>query len=421
MAYDARVIQILVASPGDVSEERELISEVIYEWNYVYSRDRSVVLLPLRWETHASPEMGSSPQAVINRQVVDHCDMAIGVFWTRLGTPTEEAESGTAEEIARVGEAGKPVMLYFSQEKVSPETLDLEEYGRLKEFKRKTYPNGLVENYSSLSDFRQKLQRQLAIRIRDIIAERTPEEGGPVVDSQSIELTFAHGNPPAVLSPANVLELTKVICTDSNEIPDHTKSEIGPANSANNFTTLTMPNRGFYRELVEYYRQYALRSQLRLAVSSLSDRSVRDIYMEIRIRVRKGKISINPSELRLPYRTQSTVLASWAFGTGESAQIIQTLDRLQGQVAVEKISDDEWRMEVNIPVIQAQRTVFSNNSFVLAVDEDSQVVFDATVYSSDAPPFSLSTELEVCLRQYEVSYREILKQILPDYDDHELD
>ena len=125
MPYDARVLQILIASPGDVSDERKLLSEVISEWNYVNARDRRIVLLPLRWETHASPELGAAPQAVINRQVVDSCDMAVGVFWTRLGTPTAVAESGTAEEISRVGGAGKPVMLYFSKAKADLDMVDL--------------------------------------------------------------------------------------------------------------------------------------------------------------------------------------------------------------------------------------------------------------------------------------------------------
>jgi len=160
MPFDARVLQVLIASPGDVGDERQLLSEMIYEWNYVNARERRVVLLPLRWETHASPELGSSPQAIINRQVVDSCDMAVGIFWTRLGTPTDVAESGTAEEIARVGEAGKPVMLYFSRAKVDLDTVDLTEYARLKEFKQKTYPQGLVEHYESLVDFREKFTRQ---------------------------------------------------------------------------------------------------------------------------------------------------------------------------------------------------------------------------------------------------------------------
>jgi hypothetical protein len=178
MGYNARVIEVLIASPGDVNRERELIAEAIYDWNCINSRERSVVLLPLRWETHAFPELGTAPQAAINRQVVDHCDMAVGVFWTRLGTPTSEAQSGTAEEIARVADTGKPVMLYFSRAKADLQSIDWDEYGRLRKFQTELSSKALIETYRSTSDFRQKFARQLAMRIQEILllAEVQPSD-----------------------------------------------------------------------------------------------------------------------------------------------------------------------------------------------------------------------------------------------------
>jgi hypothetical protein len=150
MPFDARVIQVLIASPSDVAGERAVIADVVHEWNSVNARERGVVLMPLRWETDARPDLSATPQASINRQVGDHADMVIGVFWTRLGTRTASADSGTVEEIDRAGNAGKPVMLYFSRAPVDPEQLDLDEYARLTEFKQRTYPRGLIEKYQSL-------------------------------------------------------------------------------------------------------------------------------------------------------------------------------------------------------------------------------------------------------------------------------
>jgi hypothetical protein len=118
MAFSARVIQIFIASPGDVHDEREIATEVIQRWNDLNARERSLVLLPLGWETHSSPELGTRPQAVINRQVLDQCDLVVGIFWPRLGTPTGVSPSGTVEEIERSGNDGKSIMLYFSNAKV---------------------------------------------------------------------------------------------------------------------------------------------------------------------------------------------------------------------------------------------------------------------------------------------------------------
>jgi hypothetical protein len=46
--YDGRTYRILIASPSDVEEERELAVRVIQEWNDLYSFTRKVVLLPVR-------------------------------------------------------------------------------------------------------------------------------------------------------------------------------------------------------------------------------------------------------------------------------------------------------------------------------------------------------------------------------------
>ncbi|MGZ8910678.1 MAG: DUF4062 domain-containing protein [Methylococcaceae bacterium] len=168
MAYDSRVYRILIASPSDVEEEREIAVRVIQEWNDLYSHSRKVVLLPLRWETHTAPEFGTRPQEVINRAIVDQCDLLVGIFWTRIGTPTGKAESGTLEEIERVGKAAKPIMLYFSKVPIDPESIDLQQNETLKQFKSKTYPKGLVESYKSIIEFRDKFAKQLELKVRDL-------------------------------------------------------------------------------------------------------------------------------------------------------------------------------------------------------------------------------------------------------------
>ena len=101
MAYQATVIPVMIASPGDVFEEREIVRDVIHTWNYINSLKTRVVLIPAGWETHSSPELGSRPQELINSRVLKDCDLLIGVFWTRIGSPTGTSESGTVEEIEK--------------------------------------------------------------------------------------------------------------------------------------------------------------------------------------------------------------------------------------------------------------------------------------------------------------------------------
>ena len=167
MAYAATVLRVLIASPGDVPKERAAIPDVIHSWDAVHSHHLRVVLLPVMWETHATPELGDRPQAIINRQLVKDCDVLVGSFWTRLGTPTGQAESGTVEEIREFLAAGKPVLLYFSTVPVALESVDVEQYTRLKAFMEECRASGLVAEYNSLAELRDRLRDDLLRTVRD--------------------------------------------------------------------------------------------------------------------------------------------------------------------------------------------------------------------------------------------------------------
>lgn len=83
------------------------------------------------------------PQKLINQRLLVDCDLLIGVFWTRLGSPTGNEASGTVEEIHRHLNAGKPAMIYFSSKPVAPESLDREQYESLKLFKTECMQKGI--------------------------------------------------------------------------------------------------------------------------------------------------------------------------------------------------------------------------------------------------------------------------------------
>jgi hypothetical protein len=85
--------------PETFADERTIAREEIHRWNSLHALDTKIVLLPVGWETDATPDLQARGQEIINHQLVDTCDLLIGIFWTRLGTPTLAAESGTAEEI----------------------------------------------------------------------------------------------------------------------------------------------------------------------------------------------------------------------------------------------------------------------------------------------------------------------------------
>lgn len=173
MSFKATVFKILIASPGDVDEEREAIPEVIARWNNINAESNGVVLLPVKWETHSAPLLGDRAQGVINNQIVTSCDMAIGVFWTRLGSPTGVSESGTAEEIEWFIKNNKPVMVYFSSRSIDPKALDIDQYKALKDFEKKMQKLGLTGSYTSITDFKEQLLNQISVNIKALLSGAT--------------------------------------------------------------------------------------------------------------------------------------------------------------------------------------------------------------------------------------------------------
>jgi len=162
VSYSAAVLKVMIASPSDVEQERRIARDAIQEWNFTHSEDKAIVLMPVGWETHSSPSMEGRAQDIINKQILEGCDLLIAIFWTRIGTPTGESESGTVEEINEHISAEKPAMIYFSSVPVVPESVDSEQYSKLNEFREDLRSRGLIESYGSLSEFREKLSRQLA-------------------------------------------------------------------------------------------------------------------------------------------------------------------------------------------------------------------------------------------------------------------
>jgi len=170
--FQANIYRVMIASPSDMVEERHAATEAVNEWNALHVAAESVVLLPVKWETHAMPQAGIRPQEAINAQLVRQCDMLIGMFWTKLGTSTGVAESGTVEEIDQFVVAKKPAQLYFSNRPIDPGKIDLAQLGKLKDFKAATYAKALAGNFSSLDELRRMLVRDLLSQVRNLKSKR---------------------------------------------------------------------------------------------------------------------------------------------------------------------------------------------------------------------------------------------------------
>lgn len=170
-----RLLRVFVASPGDVHEERDIVSHVVDEQRMHFSEHYGVQLQVLRWETNTVPDVGSNAQDVINQQIGEY-DVFVGILWKRLGTPTPRAESGTVEEFNRAydlfGKFKRPkIMCYFRTESFYIRDLHaLDEYRSVLVFKQRLSDElgVLYHEYGTLLEFERVVRIHLHNRAMDL-------------------------------------------------------------------------------------------------------------------------------------------------------------------------------------------------------------------------------------------------------------
>jgi hypothetical protein len=161
------VLRVLVASPGDVADERELAERTIVEVNRVLGPDSPVLLQSILAEKDILPGIGSDPQAVINDQLPEF-EVFVGIAWTRLGTPTPRAASGTVEEFElavqrwRQNPSAVAVLFFFSQRHPPLEQIIPDQLSALRAFKESLSGRGVYfKDYQDQDQLRALLTTAL--------------------------------------------------------------------------------------------------------------------------------------------------------------------------------------------------------------------------------------------------------------------
>src|SRR5262249_53673661 len=144
--------------------------------NRYVAPDKGLGIEVTRWETHAYPGMDvNGPQFLVDQVLnIAKCDLFIGIFWKRFGTPVKDAPSGSVHEFNAAYEAwkekGKPqVWIYFSQQPYAPQSSkEAEQWAGVLRF-RETYPEeGLWWTYPSADRFKEVLRDHLIQYLRSL-------------------------------------------------------------------------------------------------------------------------------------------------------------------------------------------------------------------------------------------------------------
>lgn len=186
-----KTLRMVVASPGDVQTERKAVNKVAEELNHGIAADRNLRLEVIRWETDTYPGFHpEGPQGQVDTGLrIQDCDIFIGIFWQRFGTPVADAQSGTEHEFQIAYESwqrqGRPhIMFYFKDRARHPQSVEAaRQLVKVKEFQEKYEKEGLLWRYTIAGSFETLLRTHLTRLIRDQYPLGQPASTKPPVNS----------------------------------------------------------------------------------------------------------------------------------------------------------------------------------------------------------------------------------------------
>lgn len=143
---------------------------MLREWNLQHGAQCGARVELVNWRTHTRPAAGGRPQALINRQAFDACDVVVAIFWARFGSPTGRAASGTVEEIERGIKQRKQVLVYFCNR---PTQGTKTGRARVERFRRDFGAKALYCDYSDVGSFERLLRSHLAATMNDLLKRRS--------------------------------------------------------------------------------------------------------------------------------------------------------------------------------------------------------------------------------------------------------
>ena len=212
MAYDAKILRVIVASPGDVPAERDIVAKVLEELNKGTAADRGLRMEAVRWETDTYPGFNpEGPQGLIDGLLeIQASDVVVGIFWKRFGTPVADAESGTEHELQNAFVAwrdkGQPqLMVYFNQKAYAPRSKDeTDQWGKVLDFQKSFPKEGLWWPYKGTPNFEQLLRKHLTNYLRakfPLSQAAPPAQDAPVIPLPSPSAQAVVPEPPAPAPP----------------------------------------------------------------------------------------------------------------------------------------------------------------------------------------------------------------------------
>ncbi len=170
---------LVLSSPKDVEQQKKIIEETCDRWNQSSGEEKNVIVEIKEWKKNLNIDSRKKSQDLINDQIVVSCDILFAMFGKRIGTKTDNHQSGTLEEIEIVIKAGKPYFIYFMNQNLTLSESGDSQVQKLRLFKNKLTAFGSFKEIKDENDLKEQFFTDLNYQV-NILLKKVEQESGMI-------------------------------------------------------------------------------------------------------------------------------------------------------------------------------------------------------------------------------------------------
>jgi len=189
-----KLVKVTLCCPSDVTEEVKIATHIINEWNRINAEIRGLTIKCRHWLSDSYPDALKTGQGAVNEQIIDDAHILIAIFWSRLGSPTETAQSGTVEEIRRGIKLGRTVLVYFSNLEPLPANADSQQVEGLWNFRQELQARHSCWSFQSRSQFRELFTNHFALALNALTLGRSNKSSLAKTRRNVSQISKGNGN-----------------------------------------------------------------------------------------------------------------------------------------------------------------------------------------------------------------------------------
>jgi hypothetical protein len=264
--------------------------------------------------------------------------------------------------------------------------INLDQIEKLKQFREKTYPKGLVESYKKIIEFRDKFAKRLELKIRDL--QRSDASGELPL---SLEFLSVENGEPIGSNLNHIFDHPNV--RDFDAVPGEKREGLKP------FAEAAIKERSYFPVV--------------LAIENSTPSGIRNLYIELDVSATSDNVEVTDSPLTvLSQDSVFTFYSSLTHNLTRKSKILNRVERNLAKFDADKLQriDRGWRLSFEWEALQPQRIRLIKPVLYVYSPESAKLSIKAKVFADSIPePLVLEANVSIEANQSFTELTELLR------------